>query len=248
MVDQLALTAFQAIARVLIDTWGISHKPAIMAIVAPEAREAKKAEDGASELLLAACSPTAFAGSASGCRAISSLAGLSAADLEWLLKGPSCPLELRNLMDTPNFDSSDIKVPSRAEDFLRHRLRQCAGTPVGPLSEMEFLVKVNAPKPTPVRRPPGPKEELPPLAPRLVRQGLSYSAGNLHKRGRPGPLSPLEHRATSAGTIPIGQTAYSKALQMGILQGGNKMKLTRSASGYQQMTTQITQLQSDIEL
>mmetsp|Transcript_104176 Transcript_104176/g.185043 ORF Transcript_104176/g.185043 Transcript_104176/m.185043 type:complete len:1009 (+) Transcript_104176:70-3096(+) len=257
VVDQLSMAVFQGIARVLCDTWGVSHKPAIMAIVAPEARDAKKAEDGASELILASCAPTAFASSASGCRAISSLAGLSASDLEWLLKGPTCPLELRNLLELPNLDAAGMKVPARAEDFLRHRLRQCAGAPVGPLSEMEFLMKVNAPRPLPgPRRPPGPKEELPPLAhaalaPRLVRSGLSYSAGNLHKRGRPGPLSPIVgHRANSPGTIqignlePVGQArAYSKSLQMGMLQGGTKVKLTRSSSGYGQ-----TQLQADIEL
>eukprot|EP00931_Biecheleriopsis_adriatica_P049793 TRINITY_DN28812_c0_g1_i1.p1 TRINITY_DN28812_c0_g1~~TRINITY_DN28812_c0_g1_i1.p1 ORF type:complete len:1034 (+),score=223.43 TRINITY_DN28812_c0_g1_i1:196-3297(+) len=242
IIDHLASTSHLAVLRILTDTWGAQHKPAAML-----ALENNGGKQDKSDLCLARCAPTAFASSASGCRAISALAGLSAADLEWMLRGPSCPLELKCLLEFPSMDAG-LEDDTPIADVLRQRMNMCSGAPVGPLSEMEFLLKVNAPNPPP-RRPTAPTEELPPLAPRLVRDRLAFSAAQLHKRRGAGPLSPLGHRGSGNATISlavggqfpsagqIGQP-YSKSLsQHNLLLG--KVKLQRSSNGYHPADTEI---------
>eukprot|EP00930_Biecheleria_cincta_P006643 TRINITY_DN107693_c0_g1_i1.p1 TRINITY_DN107693_c0_g1~~TRINITY_DN107693_c0_g1_i1.p1 ORF type:complete len:1011 (-),score=173.95 TRINITY_DN107693_c0_g1_i1:50-3082(-) len=242
VVDQLARVSQQTLVVTLNSAWSAGQE------IPSDIYE------GADEFCLADCAPAAFAQSASGCRAISALAGLSSTDLEYILKGPQCPLEFRNLLALPDPTEDD-------EDALRQRFRVCSGASVGPLSEMEFLLKVNAPRPVPLRQPPGPRDELPPLAPRLARQGLASSAPQLPKRGgRPGSLTPLEPKSASTfatssalGRGPLHQlNGYAKALAslhgsnaLGILAGKGKLGYGGGA-GYR--VGSGSQLTADIEL
>jgi len=187
LLGDLLAVARQALVQLLAEVWGSQTQVGEIWAQADRVRSAAAAGADVSTtvpLRLSTCAPAAFAQSATGCRALAAIAGLCTADLEFIIRGPFCPMEVRALFSVPELGS-----PPRNP---RQRLPAPALGPGGPLGELECILKVHAPKPAgKVISPPVQMEELPTVASRLVRQGLSFSAPQLLGTGQLGGGSRL---------------------------------------------------------
>jgi hypothetical protein len=227
-VDKLSLICRKALFKVLIDTWSLKEEPAALSTNRPK------------ELSLTDIAPTAFAESAIGCRAIDALEGVSASDLESILRSSFCPASMRNLLELPDFSQDPLRF---GDEFVSQRRRQCAGQVIGPLSEIEFLLKVQVAKTSGVEA--LMRSDSDSKLPRLVRPGFSYS-GQLPTLVRSREQSLIEGSSPMSLTRGGIAAAYPPTLRRSAssgallgLAGTTSLKLMKATPVYQSAHIEI---------
>lgn len=226
LVEQLADTCDVTLTCMQRDAWGPRG------VAELENTPVKRGHDS-----LARHCPEAFCKSSNGRAAIEGLAGLSAVDLEWLLRHHLCATEfsalLEQCIDVEQEASGWIGLPTpsrskmSAED-IQKRIEDCWGVPRGPLSEILQKVRPRQPgAPRPRRKRDIVKEEelspvRAPTPPRLMAEDSEVGPEEWPNPKGEQRYRTLAHKSRSSPVLPSMPLSTTRLGDMGQPFGGRE--------------------------